>query len=171
MAALSARVLRCASLTKFLQVSQCTRVQTAYVTSTSSAGFKWGHMRFRILAVAGVVTGAAVGHAYMRGLEMKKDAIGDMLLPLQTKNIKPPAVRASRVVTGPTTNTGLKITMFQYQTCPFCCKVRAFLDFYGIPYDVIEVNPVLRQQLKFSEYKKVPILLVEEGNNCWVSYS
>ncbi|KAH9361671.1 hypothetical protein HPB48_005176 [Haemaphysalis longicornis] len=69
---------------------------------------------------------------------------------------------------GPTTNTGLKITMYQYQTCPFCCKVRAFLDFYGIPYNVVEVDPVLRQQLKFSEYKKVPILLVEEAGNCWV---
>lgn len=68
---------------------------------------------------------------------------------------------------GPTTNTGLKITMYQYQTCPFCCKVRAFLDFYGIPYNVVEVDPVLRQQLKFSEYKKVPILLVEEAGNCW----
>jgi microsomal prostaglandin-E synthase 2 len=55
---------------------------------------------------------------------------------------------------------GVKFTLFQYQTCPFCCKVRAFLDYYGISYDVIEVNPVLRQQLKFSKYKKVPILVL-----------
>ncbi|KAH7977484.1 hypothetical protein HPB49_001891 [Dermacentor silvarum] len=78
-----------------------------------------------------------------------------------------PGLLDYRLVNGPTTKTGLKITMYQYQTCPFCCKVRAFLDFYGIPYNVIEVDPVLRQQLKFSEYKKVPILLVEEADNCW----
>ncbi|XP_065161734.1 prostaglandin E synthase 2 [Atheta coriaria] len=55
--------------------------------------------------------------------------------------------------------SGLKLTLFQYQTCPFCCKVRAFLDYYGISYDVVEVDPVLRQATKWSTYKKVPILL------------
>ncbi len=64
----------------------------------------------------------------------------------------------------PNDSTGLEITLFQYPTCPFCCKVRAFLDYYGISYDVIEVNPVLRQQIKWSAYKKVPILLIRVGD-------
>lgn len=55
-----------------------------------------------------------------------------------------------------------KLTLFQYATCPFCCKVRAFLDFYGLPYQIIEVNPVLRRELKFSSYRKVPILIVSQ---------
>jgi len=41
------------------------------------------------------------------------------------------------------------------------------LDYFGISYNIVEVNPVLRTQLKWSEnYKKVPILIVEtpEGN-------
>ncbi|CAH1961899.1 unnamed protein product [Acanthoscelides obtectus] len=61
--------------------------------------------------------------------------------------------------------SGLKLTLFQYQTCPFCCKVRAFLDYYGISYDIVEVDPVLRQSIKWSPYKKVPILVAqtEEG--------
>jgi glutaredoxin len=59
----------------------------------------------------------------------------------------------------PTDSTGLKLTLFQYATCPFCCKVRAVLDYYGFSYNIVEVNPVLRQQIKWSEYKKVPILL------------
>lgn len=61
----------------------------------------------------------------------------------------------------PEDTTGLKITLFQYPTCPFCCKVRAFLDYYGVSYDIVEVNAVLRQQIKWSSYKKVPILLVQ----------
>lgn len=61
----------------------------------------------------------------------------------------------------PNDNSGLKLTLFQYQTCPFCCKVRAFLDYYGISYDVIEVDPVLRQSIKWSPYKKVPILVAK----------
>ena len=51
-----------------------------------------------------------------------------------------------------------KWTLYQYATCPFCCKVRAYLDFYGVEYDIVEVNPIFRNEIKFSEYRKVPIL-------------
>merc|ERR1712117_687624 len=40
-------------------------------------------------------------------------------------------------------------------------KARAFLDYFGLNYDVIEVNSVLRKQVKWSTYKKVPILVAE----------
>lgn len=167
MAALSARFVRCASLAKcFLPPTTYANIHAAKLSSFARIGSKWNSGKLRFLAVAGLACGA-VGHAYMRSVEPRKDPIGDMLSPLNTKNISSPGTKFSRVVNGPTTKTGLKITMYQYQTCPFCCKVRAFLDFYGIPYNVIEVDPVLRQQLKFSEYKKVPILLVEEADNCW----
>ncbi|MEQ2208528.1 Prostaglandin E synthase 2, partial [Xenoophorus captivus] len=54
-----------------------------------------------------------------------------------------------------------KMTLYQYKTCPFCSKVRAFLDFYGLPYEIVEVNPVMRQEIKWSSYRKVPILMVD----------
>jgi glutaredoxin len=60
-----------------------------------------------------------------------------------------------------TDNTGLKITLYQYQTCPFCCKVRTFLDYYGFNYDVIEVNSVRQTQIKWSNYRKVPIVVID----------
>lgn len=72
-----------------------------------------------------------------------------------------PAVVPSRKIVSEVDTTGLKLTLFQYQTCPFCCKVRTFLDYYGISYDVVEVNPVLRKEIKWSSYKKVPILLAK----------
>uniref|UniRef100_A0A3B4ULH2 Prostaglandin E synthase 2 n=2 Tax=Seriola dumerili TaxID=41447 RepID=A0A3B4ULH2_SERDU len=56
---------------------------------------------------------------------------------------------------------GPKLTLYQYKTCPFCSKVRAFLDFYGLPYEIVEVNPVMRQEIKWSAYRKVPILMVD----------
>ncbi|XP_031565480.1 prostaglandin E synthase 2-like [Actinia tenebrosa] len=52
------------------------------------------------------------------------------------------------------------ITLYQYQTCPFCCKVRAFLEYYGLEYSIVEVNPLTRKEIKFSHYKKVPITVV-----------
>jgi microsomal prostaglandin-E synthase 2 len=53
------------------------------------------------------------------------------------------------------------ITLYQYHVCPFCCKVRAFLDFNKIPYKIVEVNPITKSEIKFSNYKKVPVLIVE----------
>ncbi|KAG9354635.1 hypothetical protein JZ751_001348 [Albula glossodonta] len=58
--------------------------------------------------------------------------------------------------------TGPKLTLYQYKTCPFCSKVRAFLDYHGLPYEIVEVNPVMRQEIKWSKYRKVPILMVDE---------
>ena len=66
---------------------------------------------------------------------------------------------------------GLKLTLYQFQSCPFCCKVRAALDYYGFSYNVVEVNSVTKKQLKFSQYKKVPVLVCEgeNGENLVVS--
>ena len=37
----------------------------------------------------------------------------------------------------------------------------AFLDYHDIPYEVVEVNPLSKKEIKWSDYKKVPILTVE----------
>lgn len=56
----------------------------------------------------------------------------------------------------------LKLVLYQYKTCPFCSKVRAFLDYHGLPYEIVEVNPVMRKEIKWSLYRKVPILMVDD---------
>uniref|UniRef100_A0A803SRK1 GST N-terminal domain-containing protein n=1 Tax=Anolis carolinensis TaxID=28377 RepID=A0A803SRK1_ANOCA len=58
----------------------------------------------------------------------------------------------------------LQLTLYQYKTCPFCSKVRAFLDYHRLPYEIVEVNPVMRREIKFSMYRKVPILLADTGS-------
>ena len=75
----------------------------------------------------------------------------------------PPKFEPARVIPA-TSSQNMKITLFQYQTCPFCCKARAFLDYFGLSYDVVEVNSVMRTQVKWSKYKKVPIVVVEVGD-------
>lgn len=64
----------------------------------------------------------------------------------------------------PSRLTGLpkKILLYQYDVCPFCCKVKAILDFHKIPYEVIEVNPLTKGELKWSTYKKVPVVKLDE---------
>lgn len=40
--------------------------------------------------------------------------------------------------------------------------MRAFLDYHGLAYRLVEVNPVMRREIKWSAYRKVPILMVDE---------
>ncbi|KAL4205187.1 hypothetical protein AMTRI_Chr01g113300 [Amborella trichopoda] len=54
-----------------------------------------------------------------------------------------------------------ELVLYQYAACPFCNKVKAFLDYYDMPYKVVEVNPISKKEIKWSEYKKVPILVVD----------
>ncbi|CAI8595009.1 unnamed protein product [Vicia faba] len=53
------------------------------------------------------------------------------------------------------------VVLYQYEACPFCNKVKAFLDYYDIPYKVVEVNPLSKKEIKWSEYQKVPIIMVD----------
>ncbi|XP_051509049.1 prostaglandin E synthase 2 [Myxocyprinus asiaticus] len=68
---------------------------------------------------------------------------------------------AEEQTNAPELSTDLKLTLYQYKTCPFCSKVRAFLDYHGLQYEIVEVNPVMRQEIKWSTYRKVPILVVD----------
>lgn len=57
----------------------------------------------------------------------------------------------------------ISIVLYQFEVCPFCNKVRAYLDYHNIPYKVIEVDPLRKTELKqFSaDYRKVPIAIVD----------
>ncbi|XP_051964772.1 prostaglandin E synthase 2 isoform X2 [Xyrauchen texanus] len=68
---------------------------------------------------------------------------------------------AEEQTNAPELGTDLKLILYQYKTCPFCSKVRAFLDYHGLPYEIAEVNPVMRKEIKWSTYRKVPILMVD----------
>ena len=51
--------------------------------------------------------------------------------------------------------------LYQYAICPFCNKVKAVLDFLDLPYEVVEVSPMSKSQLKsWTEYRKVPVARV-----------
>ena len=60
------------------------------------------------------------------------------------------------------------LTLYQYQTCPFCSKTRAFLDYYGIKYEVVEVNPIFRREIKFSSNRKLPFVVSGNTQVCYV---
>ncbi|KAK5968376.1 Prostaglandin E synthase 2 [Trichostrongylus colubriformis] len=96
-----------------------------------------------------------------------KSTLDDKVAPSGIETYRPPRdyaeVPISRKIVNPADNSGLNLRLYQYQSCPFCCKVRAFLDYYGFSYEVVEVNPVTKTQMSFSkDYKKVPVITSNE---------
>lgn len=79
-----------------------------------------------------------------------------------------PDVKITRKIVNAKDKSGLDLVLFQFQTCPYCCKVRAFLDSMGFTYSVVEVDAVLRQDIKWSKYKKVPMVLARCENGEYV---
>lgn len=54
------------------------------------------------------------------------------------------------------------LTLYQFESCPFCWKVKALLHYAKIPYQIIEVNPMTSEELKPLGLKQVPVL-VDDG--------
>lgn len=50
------------------------------------------------------------------------------------------------------------LKLYQFSACPFCWKIRVLLNYQGIPYEAIEVNPLTKEELDFTGHKKVPVL-------------
>ncbi|OWY96711.1 Prostaglandin E synthase [Phytophthora megakarya] len=56
-----------------------------------------------------------------------------------------------------------KVVLYQYEPCPYCCKVKAVLDYLKIPYEVVEVNPLSKKETKtFTDYSKVPVVRIDD---------
>lgn len=53
--------------------------------------------------------------------------------------------------------------LYQYQVCPFCWKARALLALKKVPYEAVEVHPLNKKELLFSDYKKVPVFVDDTG--------
>lgn len=58
---------------------------------------------------------------------------------------------------------GCAVRLYQFESCPFCRKVRATLDYVGVPYVIVEVHPLSKAETKgfASDYRKVPIVRVD----------
>lgn len=89
----------------------------------------------------GVGVGVLVGVGYAVYTSYKpKDA---HLLHQRTEALildELPNVKFIRKVVNPKDKYNLDIVLFQFQTCPFCSKVRAFLDASGFSYSIVEVS-------------------------------
>nr|CAB58343.1 hypothetical protein [Drosophila erecta] len=122
------------------------------------------------LAILGATVGAATGSVYtlyQRWTDGNSHKEHEETKPTRLGGI-PAGVRITKRYVNPKDTSGLDIVLFQFQTCPFCCKVRAFLDYMGISYSVVEVDAVLRQDIRWSSVKKVPMVLIRQQDGKYV---
>lgn len=63
-----------------------------------------------------------------------------------------PSVKIVRKIVNPKDNHNLNLILFQYQTCPFCSKVRAFLDGNQFSYSVVEVSLKTADDLQLNDF-------------------
>jgi microsomal prostaglandin-E synthase 2 len=57
------------------------------------------------------------------------------------------------------------LTLYQYAICPYCCKLKGVLDYFRVPYNTVEVNPVSKWPLRSLDIrqKKVPFAIFSDG--------
>ncbi|KAL3869901.1 hypothetical protein ACJMK2_042526 [Sinanodonta woodiana] len=134
------------------QISKETTNQRRLFFSKSKCNGSWGSSKTKI--VLGSV-------ALTAGFVTLDKFYRDTKYTVFASAVDRPKHAISRSIRVKGDTSGLKLTLYQYQNCPFCCKVRATLDYFGFSYDVIEVNSVTKSQLKWSTYKKVPIMVCD----------
>lgn len=55
----------------------------------------------------------------------------------------------------------ISITLYQYEVCPFSNQVKAYLDYNGLNYTKVEVNPFSKAEIKFAApIKKTPVAII-----------
>jgi len=68
-----------------------------------------------------------------------------------------------------------KLKVYGYNGCPFCGKVRAFLNYYGFEFEDVEVNPITKAQVKEAVpgYGKVPVVevITSDGESVFIKDS
>jgi glutathione S-transferase len=55
----------------------------------------------------------------------------------------------------------MNITLFQFETCPFCIKVRNFMNQHKIAYEIIEVDRANKPEEVTSTGGTVPVIYVD----------
>ncbi|XP_048586911.1 prostaglandin E synthase 2 isoform X2 [Nematostella vectensis] len=130
--------------------NKCPYKELSFVTRRNNATFSHAAKNRSVLLGVGALAGISFGVLYSLKTQSR------IAREIEQENYSSENSASNEASHQP------KITLYQYQTCPFCCKVRAYLEYFGIDYTKVEVNPLTRKEIEFStEYRKVPIAIVD----------
>ncbi|KAL3162916.1 hypothetical protein ABBQ32_009358 [Trebouxia sp. C0010 RCD-2024] len=125
------------------------------------AGYQQSTERAATRPAAIVALGSLAAYAYYTNSTTALAEANSVVVPTLEPAATPPPVD---VYLRPAVLKGLprEVILYQYEVCPFCCKVKAFLDYHKIPYRTVEVSPLSKKELKWSEHRKVPIAVLDD---------
>ena len=156
----------CRSLLSQQNIQPVLRTHLSQFHSNASKPTRKSNVKW--LIGSAIIGGAlTAGYLEFKSMNTKTSHMEFEDLPLFTID-KVPDVKITRKIVNSNDKTNLDLVLFQYQSCPFCCKVRAFLDAHGFTYSVVEVDAVLRQATRWSPYRKVPMLLARNRDGRYV---
>jgi glutaredoxin len=83
----------------------------------------------------------------------------------ETTQLAPPAPQSSeKKPSRPITHDKADApALYQYAICPWCNKAKAVLHYCKVPYHEVEVHPLFKSELSWSQYKKVPVMMLADG--------
>ncbi|VDK73485.1 unnamed protein product [Litomosoides sigmodontis] len=114
-----------------------------------------------VLATVAVAGFSSYGENSGMVRSMKHSEVGKWRVEGPIKDPTDGTLIARRVVSD-YDHSGLNLRLYQYEACPFCCKVRAFLNYYGFSYDVVEVSPLTRKEIKkLDGVSKLPTVVAQ----------
>lgn len=147
---------------KNIVVQQCTRrllsTENSLKPNTSS--------RFNLKTIAAVIS---VPAAYMIYDHLrKKEELLNYKEPDVVKLDRLPKVPISYKIVNSNDKTNLNLVLFQCQTCPFCCKMIAYLNSRGISYSVVNVDEPLERRIKWSHFQQVPCVLARTKDGKYI---
>lgn len=98
----------------------------------------------------------------------KKEELLNYKEPDVVKLDRLPKVPISYKIVNSKDKTNLNLVLFQCQTCPFCCKMIAYLNSKGISYSVVNVDEPLERRIKWSHYQQVPCVLARTKDGKYI---
>ena len=130
------------------------------VPENKSTGTAWRKWLVRGVVVIGLAVGSSVSMALVVRNDLGKypwlakimDGVSGRKLKEETRG------NAEDVMISGFTDGKVKFKLLQYHTCPFSSKVRAYMHYYKVPFEIVEVNPVTRSELP-SDFRKVPVVM------------
>lgn len=137
---------------------QCNRRLVSNTSTQSSSSGPNTSSRFSVktvVAMIAVPTAAYMAYTHYR----RKEELLNYKEPDVIKLERLPKVPISYKIVNTNDKTNLDLILFQCQTCPFCCKMIAYLNSKGLSYSVVNVDEPFERRVKWSHYKQVPCVL------------
>lgn len=133
-------------------------------TENTTTGSTTSRLNLKKIAAVAIIPTAYLAYDYFH---RKQEAINYKEPDIVTVD-RVPNVPIDYKIVGPNDKTNLDLILFRCQTCPFCCKMIAFLNSKGLSYSVVSVDEPFERRVKWSHYKQVPCVLVRNKNGKYV---